>query len=81
LSKAISEGQSFFLLTYYGALLRKAKEGNEGLKLEVRTETRVTEETCFLVCSPWLAHLAFLCNSGPLSRMGYLADSEHQKMA
>ena len=40
----------------------------EGKNLEVGTEAEAMEECCIRTCSPWLAHLAFLYNLGPLDK-------------
>lgn len=43
----------------------EVRAGNEGSNLEAETDAKAMEEHILLVCSPWLAKLAFLYNPKP----------------
>ena len=62
-----TEAEEFGSLTFpqYSPSLSEVKAGTQGRNLEAETEAETTEEHCLVACFFWLAHPAFLYNSGP----------------
>lgn len=58
-------GRGLFGFQVIHLSLRKAKAGDQGRDTEAGAEADPMEECCLLVCSLWLAQLAFLYNPGP----------------